>query len=99
MQEKLIENLKTTFKNHRIENYGDINFLFFNFDKKNLCLKYSNDFQIKTLIKQNENGQYTEEIKVNWSDDKEFLGTETNSLLPKSFQSNLSIEEFLKLIN
>jgi hypothetical protein len=99
MSKQLIENLKTTFKNHRVENYGDVNYLFFNFDEKNLCLKYSNGYQIKTLVNQNDNGQYVEELKVNWSDNNEFLGTETNSLLPKEFQSELSVEEFLKLIN
>lgn len=99
MSQKLIESLKTTFKNHRVENYGDVNHLFFNFDEKNLCLKFSNEFQIKSLINQNDTGQYVEETKVNWSDENEFLGKETNSLLSNEFQSDLSIDEFLKLIN
>jgi len=99
MSKQLIESLKTTFKNHRVENYDDVNYLFFNFDMKNLCLKYSNDYLINTLISQNDDGQYTEEVKINWSDENEFLGKETNSLLPNELSSELSVEEFLKLIN
>lgn len=99
MSKQLIECLKTTFKNHRIENYGGGNYLFFNFDEKYLCLIYSNDHQIISLIKQNDDGQYFEETKVIWSDRMEYLGKETNSLLPDDFQSELSIDEFLKLIN
>lgn len=99
MSENLIKSLKTTFKNHRVENYGDVNHLFFNFDGRNLCLKYSNDYQILTLINQNDIGQYVEETKANWSNDNMYLGKETNSLLPKSIQSDLSIEEFLNIIN
>lgn len=98
MSKQLIEKLKMTFKNHRVDNYGDINYLFFSFDGKNLCLKYSNDYQIKTLVNQNNSGQYVEETNANWSDENIFIGTDCNSLLPK-LQSELSIEEFLMLIN
>ncbi|MDY0278795.1 MAG: hypothetical protein RBQ97_12000 [Acholeplasma sp.] len=99
MSKQLIESLKTIFKNHRVENYGDVNYLFFNFDEKNLCLKYSNDYQINTLINQSDNGQYCEDIKVNWSNENEFLGKKSNSLLLNELQSELSVDEFLILIN